>query len=171
MQFDYPENWPQFFTATISKWKNLFKDDQYKDVIIRSLQHLASIKKVKIVGFVVMPNHIHLIWQAMPGHSLKAVQVSFLKHTSKEFIKLLIRDNKSKSYEVNKADRKHQFWKRDSLGIELFTPAVLKQKLVYIHYNPVKAGLSLMPEDYRYSSASFYENGTDTFGLLEHWVG
>jgi hypothetical protein len=40
-----------------------------------------------------------------------------------------------------------------------------------MHYNPVKAGLCAMPEEYKYSSALFYHNGTDTFDLLEHWAG
>ena len=72
---------------------------------------------------------------------------------------------------VNKADRKYQIWKRRPLSVELRTPAVFNQKLDYIHYNPVKAGLCLNPEDYYYSSAKFYYDGTDDFGILTHYSG
>ncbi len=118
-----------------------------------------------------MSNHVHFIWQALSGHNLQDVQTSFAKHTSKEFLRLLTEDNRLKEYQVNAADRKHAFWKRKPLGVELFTPAVFDQKLEYIHNNPVGAGLCSSPEEYEYSSALFYKSGRDVTGLLEHWAG
>ena len=76
-----------------------------------------------------------------------------------------------KEFKVNKYDREYQIWKREPLSIELFTPAVFYQKLEYIHYNPVKAGLSTNPEDYYYSSAKYYYDGVDCFGMLTHFSG
>jgi hypothetical protein len=45
----------------------------------------------------------------------------------------------------------------------------------YIHYNPVAAGLCTSAEEYRYSSAKFYETGEDDpivigFGILTNWM-
>jgi hypothetical protein len=42
------------------------------------------------------------------------------------------------------------------------------KKLEYIHWNPVKAGLCRLPEEYYYSSAGFYHTGIDNFGILTH---
>jgi putative transposase len=58
---------PQFFTATILEWKKLLKPEKYKDIILRSLQFPVENKRVKVNGFVIMDNHIHLIWQMMAG--------------------------------------------------------------------------------------------------------
>ena len=80
-------------------------------------------------------------------------------------------ENKLSDYVVSKADREHQFWKRNSLGVELFSIEAFEQKLGYIHANPVKAGLCNYPEEYRYSSAIFYEKQSDEFGILEHFIG
>ena len=44
------------------------------------------------------------------------------------------------------------------------------QKMNYIHYNPVKAGLCGNPEEYKYSSAKFYETGVDEFGFITQWM-
>ena len=165
----YPENWPQFYTATIQGWKHLLKEDKYKDVIVQSLKHLVENKKVKVNAFVIMDNHIHLVWQALHGYSLDGIQTSFKKHTSKQFIKLLSEDKNIAQYEATLPDRKHHFWKRNSLGVELFTELVFTQKLNYIHQNPVKAGLCLYAEEYKYSSAMFYMKGIDDFGFLEHY--
>ena len=166
----YPENWPQFFTATIEGWKHLFKDDSFKDIIINSLRFLKDEGRIKINAYVIMSNHVHFIWQAMGGYYLEDIQSSFARHTAKEFLKLLTAQNKTASYKVNEADRKHHFWKRDPLGVELFTQKVFDQKLEYIHYNPVNAGLCKYPEEYKYSSALFYHNGEDHTGILEHWM-
>ena len=81
------------------------------------------------------------------------------------------KENKLKEYEVNSVDRKYNFWQRDSLNIELFTSSVFNQKLNYVHNNPVKAGLCEFPEEYYFSSASFYEKGVDHFGFIKHYLG
>ena len=77
MKILYPENSPQFFTSTIQSWKHLLKDDKYKEVVITSLQFLKENKKVKVNAFVIMDNHIHLNWQAMPSYTLGQVQTAF----------------------------------------------------------------------------------------------
>jgi putative transposase len=171
METLYPQNWPQFYTATIEGWKHLLKTDEYKSAVIASLKYLKSQGRIKINAFVIMDNHIHFIWQAMHGHDLKEIQTSFKKFTSQQFLKLLKKENRLVAYEVNSADRKHHFWKRNSLGTELFTREVLLQKLNYIHQNPVSAGLCVYPQEYKYSSAMFYYTGVDEFDLLEHYEG
>ena len=72
---------------------------------------------------------------------------------------------------MNAANRKHHFWKRNSSGIALFTPKVFRQKLDDINQNSVTAGLCNYAEDYKYSSALFYEVGEDCFNMLEHYAG
>ena len=166
-----PENWPQFYTATIEGWKYLLKDDRYKDILINSFRFLTDNRRVRINAFVIMSNHVHIIWQALGDYNLQQVQTMYKKYTSQQFLKLLKEDNILKDYGVNAADRKHAFCKRNSLGTELFTHEVLLQKLNYIHQNPVEAGMCNMPEHYKYSSALFYAKGSDEFGILEDYRG
>lgn len=61
--------------------------------------------------------------------------------------------------------------KRKPLSVELSSEKVFLQKLEYIHYNPVKAGICIYPEDYYFSSALFYENAVDHFDMLTHYMG
>ncbi len=175
MKQQYAQEWPQFFTATIQEWKHLLKEDKYKTIIVDSFKFLVQEDSVTINGFVPiaigMPNHLHIIWQAKGNNNLRKIQNSFIKHTSKEFKKILEKDGNLEAYEVNTIDRKYNFWQRDSLNIELFTPGVFHQKLNYIHNNPVTAHLCNLPEDYYFSSAMFYEKGIDHFGIIEHYLG
>jgi putative transposase len=170
MKQEYSKEWPQFFTATIQEWKNLLNEYYYKKIIIDSIKFLVMENKVIVYGFVVMSNHVHIIWQSKGDNSIQKIQTSFIKHTSKEFKKLVEAEGNSETYEVNTIDRKYNFWKRNSLSIELFTAAVFNQKLNYIHYNPVKAGICNLPEEYYYSSALFYEKGIDNFGFIQHYL-
>ncbi len=164
----YPEYWPQFFTATILEWKPLLQNNSYKDEIIKSLHFLAKQKRIKVYAFVIMNNHMHLIWQPLPGQTLQTIQHSLLKYTAQEFKIDLQKNNPAllEQFKVAAKDRKYQFWERNSLSIELRSSKVFNQKLEYIHYNPVKAGLCTLPEDYYYSSAKFYTTGIDDFGML-----
>ena len=68
-------------------------------------------------------------------------------------------------------------WERNPLSIDLWTKQVFIQKMEYINYNlptgqadPVAAGLCAYPEDYKYSSAKFYESEADEFGFIKHWM-
>ena len=47
---------------------------------------------------------------------------------------------------------------------------MFKQKLEYIHYNPVEAGLCNLPEEYKYSTARFYETGVNDWGFVTHYT-
>ena len=60
-------------------------------------------------------------------------------------------------FRVSAKDRTFQIWERNSLSIDLYNEEVYLQKENYIHYNPVKAGLCSLPEEYHYSSARYYE--------------
>ncbi|MEO6167647.1 MAG: hypothetical protein ABIO46_15925, partial [Chitinophagales bacterium] len=54
-----------FFTATINSWKPLLSNDSYKQIIIDSLDWFHTNKRAAINGFVIMPNHFHLLWTAL----------------------------------------------------------------------------------------------------------
>ena len=96
-----------------------------------------------------------------------------MKYTAQQLKRKLTSENLSllEIFKVNKYDREYQIWKRESLSIELFMEAVFIQKMEYIHYNPVRAGLCKYPEEYYYSSAKFYNSGVDEFKMLTHYSG
>lgn len=169
----YPVFWPQFYTATILEWKPLLQQDKYKDIIIDSLRFLVTEKRIELNAFVIMSNHLHLIWQPLYAFTPNSIQHSLMSFTAHRFkADLEINHPQVLShFRVDAEDRHYQFWERNSLGVELFSEAVFMQKLEYIHDNPVKAGLCSLPEEYYYPSAKFYEFGIDDFGMLTHYNG
>ena len=167
----YITEYPQFFTATILKWQKLLKPDKYKDIVIDSFRFLVADKRIKMYAFTIMSNHLHLIWQMQPLIHPAHVQRDFLKYTAQHIRYDLWQHHPAvlPYFRVDAADRDYQIWKRKPLSIELRTDKVYQQKLDYIHWNPVRAGICKLPEEYKYSSAFFYETGNDNWGFLSHY--
>jgi putative transposase len=164
---------PYYYTATITKWHKLLKPDKYKDVIISSLQYLVEKKKIKVFAFVIMPNHIHLVWTLLEKNGKEMPHASFMKFTGHKFLEDLTANHSQllPYFEVDSSTRKYHFWQRNSLPVALHSYKFWKQKIDYIHNNPcvAKWNLADLPEKYKYSSAKFYLEGIDEFGILTHW--
>ncbi len=158
-----------FWTATINNWQTLLDKDHFKQFIIDSLTHLSQRKLIDVYGFVIMPNHIHLIWKLNDMNGKEPPSASLLKFTAHQFKKMLEPDELPKHY-VDAPNKTFEFWQRDSLCMELYTPEVAYQKLNYIHLNPLNEKWNLVtdPSDYEFSSASYYENGSTHFSFLKH---
>lgn len=161
-----------FHTATILHWYKLFEQNKYKDILIESLDYLVKANKIKVYGFVIMPNHVHLIWEMLDLNGKEMPHASFMKYTSHQIQKELQISNSDilSFFKVNTDTRIYQFWQRESLSILLYTPEVVYQKLNYIHNNPCQ-GMWMLAENptlYKYSSANFYEKDLNEFGFLTH---
>lgn len=160
-----------FWTATINKWQQLLKQDAYKEIVVDALGYLSNTGKIDVFAFVVMPNHIHLIWRTNVLNGKETAQGSLLKFTAHAFQKRIrtTQDYDLSSYKVSAINKQYEFWQRDSLAIHLYTKKVAYQKLDYIHYNPCQERWKLVkdPCDYRYSSADFYEKNANRFAFLK----
>ena len=167
-------NFVSFFTATILYWKPLLINDKYKDIIIDSMRFLVKDKRVKIYSFVIMPNHIHLVWQIVSDRSLKDVQRDFLKFTAQKIKFDLLTNNTALLEElyVGSKDREYQIWERNPLTSRLGSIKLVEQKINYLHANPIRGNWDLCNDitDYKYSSARFYYKGIDEWGFLTHYI-
>jgi REP element-mobilizing transposase RayT len=160
-----------FFTATINNWNHLLQQNSYKEVIIQSLDYLSRTNKLDVFAFVIMPNHIHLIWRTNEMNGKETVQGSFLKYTAHTFKEKLKKEDSAllSAYAVDAKNKKYEFWQRDSLAVHLYTSEVAYQKLEYIHLNPLAEHWQLVtdPYDYYYSSASYYQKNSSVFPFLK----
>ena len=164
-----------FFTATILEWKPLLKEDVFKDIIMDSLEFLVTKKRNLLKAFVIMPNHIHLMWNILTPNNPSDVQRDFLKYTLQQIITQLKKRNDTFWFEqllVKAGDRYYQVWEWRPLAIELYTPDVKFQKLKYIHHNPIQERWQLckLPEEYKYSSAGFYYMTKTDWSFLTHYL-
>lgn len=159
-----------FWTDTVKDWKHIFSQIKYKALLIDTLRVLVKRKKIIVYAFVIMPNHLHLIWQMIETNGKEMPNASFNKYTSHQIFQDLKLNHPDALpyFKVSDGERNFRLWQRDPLAILLDTQDKLEQKIDYIHYNPLQVQwqLSEQPEDYEWSSARFYETGLDNFGFL-----
>ena len=163
-----------FFTATINSWQNLLGNNDMKKIVTDSLAWLCKENRAYVHGFVVMPNHIHLLWTINNQYQVNEVENTLLKFTGHEFKKYLVAQNKEllSNYISTQNDRTYHFWERRARTIEIKSKEIAIQKLNYIHNNPIQEKWELvsLPEDYRFSSAKFYLGLKTEFNFIVHYI-
>jgi putative transposase len=168
-----------FVTFSVVAWVDIFTRERYKEVFIESLAFCQAQKGMSLHAWVVMPNHVHLIISSTTN-KLDAIVRDLKKYTSKQIIKAIEENNTESRKEwmlnifryagtTNINNKVYQFCKQDYHPIELNTNEKLKQRLDYLHENPVRSGLVWEPWHYKYSSGIDYyptENGLLKLSLL-----
>lgn len=163
-----------FWTTTIKDWKNLLNKDKYKQIIIDTLNELVNKNLIIIYGFVIMPNHIHLLWELISMNGKEKPHASFAKKTAH----LIVKDLKANHprvipfFRVEENERSFRIWQRDPLAVHMDSKDKFEQKLDYIHTNPLqeKWNLAKYPVDFYWSSASFYEGSSSKFEFVTHYM-
>jgi len=72
-----------FFTASILNWNSILEFKETKQIIIDSLSFLVDDKSINAMAFVVMPNHLHIIWKPLKPN----LQLRFMKFTAQQIIR------------------------------------------------------------------------------------
>ncbi len=105
-----------------------------------ALQTGAPPHQIEVIGYVVMPEHVHLLLSE-PAQRLLAAGLQALKLS------------------VVRRARQRPFWQARYYDFNVFTEVKRIEKLYYMHWNPVKRGLVDKPEDWRWSSCRYYQTG------------
>ncbi|WP_167618079.1 REP-associated tyrosine transposase [Maribellus sediminis] len=157
-----------FVSFAVEGWVDVFTRNEYKNILIDNLKYCQEHKGLEIFAWCILTNHLHLVIRAKEDSKLPDILRDFKKFTSKAFKKAITENSQEsrkewllKQFETSEGFR---FWIADNKPIELWSNAVIDQKIEYIHQNPVEAGLVFRAEDYVYSSAIDYAGEG---GLLE----
>ncbi len=160
------ENLPYFCTITILDWTPIFIEARYIDPLIESLTYCRDKKGLQLFAFVVMPNHIHLIAAAPDLHALIR---DFKRFTSRSIHDRLVADGRSSTLAwleraaqpARSEQGQFSLWQDGFHPHAISTRPLFEQKLRYLHDNPTRKGLVAKPEDWWYSSASWYAGRPD----------
>ena len=165
-----------FTTTTVVDWVDIFTRPLYKHIILESLTYCQKQKGLDIYAWVLMTNHLHMIvGTSKPEFTLGDILRDFKKYTSKKIIES-IESNPEESRKkwllnlfgfAGKNDKKiknYHFWQEGNHIEHLYSYDFYKQKLNYIHMNPVRREIVQKPDEYLYSSAPNYAGMT---GLLD----
>jgi putative transposase len=154
--------------ATVG-WVDVFTRKAYRDILMDSIRYCQKEKGLILYSWCIMSNHVHFIAAAKEGFAMQDIIRDLKKFTSKK-ITAAIAENTGESRKEwmlsifrnagkqNSNNENFQFWQQDNQPKELlpYNEAFSRQKLDYIHNNPVSEGIVERPEDYLYSSARDY---------------
>jgi len=155
-------------------WIDVFTRQLYFDILSDSIQYCRSEKGMEVYAYCFMPNHVHFIFRSA-NEDPSGLLRDFKKYTSKKIIEA-IKNNSQESrkdwllsmFEKAGGEKsnvsKYQFWQHHNKPIELWSETVIKQKIDYIHNNPMESGFVTDAIDWKYSSA---RNFQDDHTILE----
>ncbi len=166
------QHYAYFVTWTLVDWLPLFAEHCYRQIILDSLCYLRTHKKTQLNAFVVMATHVHAMLWPDAGVNLSDVTRDFKRFTSREISREAQRYGSSEILAAFEEARKenraqevssYQVWQEGSHPEAIFTEKFARQKIDYIHVNPIRAGLVTRADEWSYSSARAYYFGEDTY--------
>ena len=141
-------------TCTVLHWIPVFTRPDTVGILLASLRKLIA-EGLKVYAYVILENHLHLVAQS---NDLERDMARFKSYTGKQLINYLVEHNVKAILDqlafykkAHKQERGYQFWQEGIHPEWIQNEAMMKQKVDYIHDNPVKRGYVDLPEHWRYS--------------------
>jgi len=137
-----------FVTTTFKNWSPFGDTDGFYEALAESLDFYSTKYDSRIAGYVLMPTHIHLVI-FIDGQELGKFMRDFKKFIGQK-IRCELRIGSD------------GIWQPRYDRVKLITESIFREKLEYLHNNPVMSGSAKLLHDWFWSSAADYsgrENG------------
>jgi len=165
---------PYFITNSVLNWYPVFDTPNYFNILKNALKFYQENKNLEIYGYCFMPTHMHLIARC-ESYNLADITRDFKRYTSRQITDLMVNDDEKRDWllemqkeaERLKRTSKTKFCQDGYHPMEIYSDWFFKQKIDYIHNNPVEDGICKKPEDYLYSSARNYAKLKSVLSILD----
>lgn len=156
-----------FVTTGAVQRQHIFRRDVIKRILVDSLNTGRILKQYELFAFVIMPNHVHWIMRCLNDYTPPDILREFKKATANLILRHFEAEDNQKvlkflaSVVEPSHDQQYAVWEREYQAKNVFSPEFLRQKLDYVHRNPLQSHWRLVerPEQYFWSSARFYLSG------------
>jgi len=156
----------------------IFRGDDICSLFIKALSETRSKDPFKLIGYVLMRDHFHLLANPLElniskvvgklkGRSAAGILKYFRGHNESEVLSRL------KLPRPLASGQTHAVWLQDFSSIDIWSHKFMRQKLHYVHMNPVRAGLCDHPAKWRWSSYHAYlphESGAVPLEIDWRWL-
>jgi REP-associated tyrosine transposase len=144
-----------FVTTTFNKWAKFGEIEGVYQCMQENLVFYSDKYDASLSGYVFMPSHLHLL-VFIDGNTLSCLIRDYKKYISQIAFKKFGIDTKT-------------IWMPRYDRVAIATLNVFRDKLNYIHYNPVRGNLTKQPTQWPWSSAGYYLAGKR--GNVPIWDG
>ncbi len=143
-----------FLTISCFQRQPYFDKAEARNCFERNLERARGWYMFEVYGYVVMPEHVHLLL-GEPQNTKLSIAIQMLKQNV--------------ARELRRPGIRH-FWTKRYFDFNVLRSAAMMGKLEYIHLNPVKRGLATEPAQWKWSSFQTYSSGgSGTVRIQTHW--
>jgi len=150
-----------FLTFSCYRRLPLLKTVRARHLFVRELARVRAEYGFLLVGYVVMPEHVHLLISE-PKKGTPSTVLQMLKQRVSQKLRKKRRNVSAKQLRLafpEPVETPRSFWQPRFYDFNVYTNAKKREKLGYMHSNPVTRGLVRHPKDWPWSSWSFYTKG------------
>ncbi|MFD2919187.1 transposase [Terrimonas rubra] len=179
---EIPESEGVFFiTFTNYQWRPLIAICNGYDIVYNWFDYLKD-QGHYILGYVIMPNHVHVLiafkncnksLNTIVGNGKRFMAYAIVSRLQEMKQDILLSElSGAVSGKEKERNKKHEIWEPSFDWKECRNNVFILQKLNYIHDNPCKGKWSLVnaPYEYQHSSAGFYITGHHTtYAVLNYF--
>jgi putative transposase len=150
-----------FFTVVTHKRVKIFNRSDNVELLRQAFRKVIKQHPFKIDAFVLLPDHLHCIWTLPQGDADFSTRWRLIKSYFSRQIGLVGwvegRNPTKKTTSISRSRKNEKsIWQRRFWEHLIRNHEDLRRHVEYIHYNPVKHGLTKSPSDWDYSSFHRY---------------
>ncbi|HWW13236.1 MAG TPA: transposase [Candidatus Dormibacteraeota bacterium] len=149
----YGQGYLHYITTSCYQCRPLLDLPSRRDLFLEVLEHVRRRYHFVVVGYVVMPEHVHLLLSE-PERGNPSVMQAIKQGFARRILGRL--RSEVPAEQRCECDGEEHIWQHRFYDFVLWTAQKRQEKLHYIHQNPVKQGLVEKPEQWRWSSARHY---------------
>jgi putative transposase len=144
-----------FITFSCYRRLPLLKTARARDIFAQELVRVRAETGFRLIGYVVMPEHVHLL-MSEPKIGTPSQAMQKLKQRVSRKMRGGVAREQSNLQPGDAGEIPRSFWQARFYDFNVYSEGKKKEKLNYMHANPVIRGLVEHPKDWRWSSWSFY---------------
>jgi putative transposase len=156
----------QFLTSSTYRRAKLFESDRLRRDFVQVLAELRQELGFRPLGWVLMPEHFHMLIKIEPAAMTRRFMQELKKRTAQRILSAL-RENREHAWCVRMLERLrlpasvhsdsiYRVWQRRFYPFGVHTEEKRLEKLEYMHNNPVKRKLVSSPDQWPWSSFRYY---------------
>ncbi len=179
----HEDSYGHFVTTKTYQGQRLFTDAKICEIVLNNLEFYRKLLHFDVLGYCLMPDHLHLIvwWDvdAYPMLTIGKIMQGIKSHSAKEIVAhhqlgrrgpLTSPDGERPGQGTRAthggvypkrrmSEQTQHIWQSSFYDFNIHSDHKFRQKLAYIHQNPMTAGLCSNPEDWPWSSYRQVELG------------
>ena len=119
----------------------LLESDGHKRLLLDNINFFRARGLYQLAGYVILPDHFHLLISPVEGHSFDDILIPLMAYVA---------------HHLSAVSGLPKPLFRNRGSVRLVPEELLTGALGFLHENPVRAGLALKAEEWRWSSARWY---------------